>query len=418
MNRPSSDQTGVRTRWHFLKKLGLKQITLGPLVFEPDTAAGVITLVIIAAAISIASLIWASKGRTPGSTEPEAIQVFVPDPERSSEGAFYQDGLVQVKGFNKAKQEAEPLPNRLNVILQPIKREETADELMKRMRLLYEQGSTYFVMTMSGKVADIRKHFTDWHARCAREGRRRPILVATVASAPDLPDASGGILRWYIRSDEESALLAQFARWKLGCARAIVFFITRTPKQVDDTYGRRGMEVFRDRFQSLGGAVGTTVSVTAATAKAEVEKVMGQNGNRGAAEANTAIFVVGYGDMVKNTLAELISRDFAGPVLCASTLTEPDWQPEDLRADGRIFTVLPRLTDPHAKLTGDDKNMVFFFAKKTLYRVLELTAKDRDPAKFITRWTNGEEKPQLEQEYLANGDTIVQLDVVGSELWR
>ena len=62
--------------------------------------------------------------------------------------------------------------------------------------------------------------------------------------------------------------------------------------------------------------------------------------------------------------------------------------------------------------------MVFFFAKKTLYHVLELTAKDADPKTFVDRWKLGEAHPQLDQEYLANGDIIVDLDVVGADQWR
>jgi hypothetical protein len=415
---PQSDQAGPPKRGQFFKKLGLKQINIGPLVFEPETAAGIITLLAIATALGVGSLVWASKSRLGTGVETQAVQVFVPDPTRATDGAFYQDGLVQVRGFEKAKQDAEALPRCLTVVFQPIKREETADELVKRMQVLYEQGSTYFIMTMSGKVSDIKNHFGNWHAACVREGRRRPILVATVASAPDLADASKGILRSYIRSDEESALLAQFARWKLACTRVIVFFITRSARQADDTYGRRGMEVFRDRFQALGGSTVVPVAVTATTAKGEVERQMGLPENKDAAQTTMAIFVVGYGDMIRNTLSELVSQKFAGPILCASTLTEPDWQPDDKQADNRIFTVLPRLVDPRARLTGDDKNIVFFFAKKTLFRVLELTAQSTDSTTFIARWTAGEQKPQLDQEYLANGDTIVQLDVVGAEHWR
>jgi hypothetical protein len=80
--------------------------------------------------------------------------------------------------------------------------------------------------------------------------------------------------------------------------------------------------------------------------------------------------------------------------------------------------VLPQMADPQIPLCGDDRNVVFFFAKQTLSRVLELTAKDTDAHTFVERWMCGDAKSQLSQEYLANGDIIVRLRIVGAECWR
>ena len=59
-------------------------------------------------------------------------------------------------------------------------------------------------------------------------GVREPILIATVASAPDLADGSGGILRWYVRSQEESAALAEYLSWKEGIMNAGYFSLLAT----------------------------------------------------------------------------------------------------------------------------------------------------------------------------------------------
>lgn len=126
--------------------------------------------------------------------------------------------------------------------------------------------------------------------------------------------------------------------------------------------------------------------------------------------------MVGYGGMVRNTIQELVSKGFKGPIACTSTLTEPNWQPPDTRADGQIFTVMPRTTD--TPLQGDDKNVVFFFAKKTLYRILELTATDPDPKNFGNNWMKEDHQTELDEFLLANGDTIVELEVVGASDWR
>jgi len=174
-----------------------------------------------------------------------SICVFLPDSTHSSDGAFYQDGAVQKKGFDSALLDAEQLPNRLKVVFHEMKRDDPPDQLLKTMQELYDKdGATFFIMTMSGKVLGVRDHFKNWHNECVRQGRREPILIATVASAPDIADASSGILRWYVRSEEESSLLAEYLRWKEAVDRVAVFFITRTAGLSDDAYGRRGMEVF------------------------------------------------------------------------------------------------------------------------------------------------------------------------------
>jgi hypothetical protein len=355
-----------------------------------------------------------------GSASHPPIQVFLPDWERPTDGAFYQDGLVQERGFVKAVQDADSIPNKLPVSYQRMYHTDSAETLLGSMKRLYtEQGSTFFVMTMSTKVEAVRKGFIAWHRECVCEGKPAPVLIATVASAPDLADISGGVVRWYVRSEEESSLLAEYVHWKLGVSHAVVFYITRNAGQADDSYGQRGMEVFRNRFLALGGATAEAHSVTAATAKSEVEHFLTTfKTNAPDATREVAAFVVGYGEMVKATVHELILQGFQGPIVCASTLTEPDWQPADCSADHRMFTVLPRLKGVDGRLDSADRNVVFFFAKLSLRRVLEWTAEDPDPRKFLERWPRGAKESPLDEEYLANGDIIVNLEAVEAERWR
>ena len=197
-----------------------------------------------------------------------------------------------------------------------------------------------------------------------------------------------------------------------------MFYITQPTG--NDAYGRKGMEVFRDMFvYSLGGQPIDTYSVTSKSAKTAVETFLTKyHDANGHTNEHTGAFIVGYGDMVRETLSELVTQGFDGPIACASTLTEPDWQPKSTNADSRIVTVLPRTSDPQTKLPILDRNCVFFFAKETLRRVLELTANGSDSRNFIERWKRGDTKSGLDQESLANGDTDVQLEVVGDDQWR
>jgi hypothetical protein len=349
-----------------------------------------------------------------------SIVVFRPDPKQCSEGAFYQDGVVQDSGFTTALENTIGLPGRLDVKFYSMGLGDSPKRLLEVMQKYYsDSGGTYFIMTMSSKVYDTRQLFKEWHNQCISSGLTEPILIATVASAPEIADDRGGILRWYIRSEEESTLLAEYLSWKSNVCRAGVFYITKTPTQDDDPYGVRGMEVFRDRFYQLGGKSIDWYRGTGTTAKSNVEEFLAKYRKIcGNDLEGVGVFIVGYGKMVKATIGELLAQRFNGPIACSSTLTEPDWQPEDTRLDSKIVTVLPRLSDPQGQLSTDDRNVVFFFAKQTLTRVLTLTADSADPRIFIDRWRYGQHVTKLDQEYLANGDTHVNLEVVGSDKWR
>lgn len=348
------------------------------------------------------------------------ICVFLPNYKFATGGAFYQDGVVQQAGFDKAVFDSKSLVNCLKVDFQYMELHDTPDVLINRMKKLYtEAGATYFVMTMSSKVCDLRERFMKWHDECVYNGKKEPILIATVVSAPEIADAYRGILRWYIRSEEESDVLAKYMRWKLNVLHAGIFYITQTPGLSDDNYGYRGMQVFRTRFNSLGGQSVDMYSTTAGTAKQNVTLFLSKIKTNWVKDMNSVgVFVIGYGEMVRDVLNELISQGFAGPIVCTSTLTEPEWQPQKTNADSHIFTVLPRLLEPQDELQKNDRNVVFFFAKETLFHVLKLTASDPNPQTFVARWRGKTDMNKLDQESLANGDILVHLNIANYEMWR
>ncbi len=144
-----------------------------------------------------------------------AIQVFLPKWDDSAlKGDFYQDGRVQYEGFKQADiHDGANISSRLEVKYQPLYEYSTAKEILDLMEQLYKEGSTYFVMTMSGKAGLILDGFKQWHNQIVGTGRNRekrnklaPVLIVTVASAPGLADAENGIVRWYIRSEERAVL--------------------------------------------------------------------------------------------------------------------------------------------------------------------------------------------------------------------
>jgi hypothetical protein len=345
------------------------------------------------------------------------IQVFLPDRDRKSEGDFYQDGATQWDGFRQAQKEARGMHDALDVEYQSMLIESGRNEVLRKMQELYtEKGSRFFVMTMSSKLEEIRDGFKAWHTQCTVEGMSAPILVATVASAPGLADAGKGMVRWYVRSEEESHLLADYLD-KLGVNCAGAFCITDTPGVADNAYGTEGLKHFRTWF---AGNVREDLQfhVTARNARAQVQQFF----SKCEPGECPGVFVIGYGDMIKNTVTELIAGGYQGCIVCTSTLTDPQWQPEepwDPRTL-RIVTVRPRLANTNERLEGLNRNVVFFFARKTLLRVLNLTAKSTDAKTFLRNWKDrqGEDPHALNQEYLANGDILVHLRTVEADEWR
>ena len=418
---PSPDSPGLLRRyWNKLSKHLEFGTHLPLLIVHAKSPLGLCIILLVV--VAMGGGIWYAARAKP---QPASIVVFAPDWRKAADGSFYQDGVVQKRGFDKAELECEGVPNRLRVEYAPMNESDSAEVLLQEMKQFHARGAVFFVMTMSTKIESVRNGFIQWRSECSREGTRLPVLVTTVASAPNLADAANGIVRWYVRSEEESELVAEYLRWKKGIEHVCIFYITRTPGQSDNGYGRCGMEVFRDRFGALKPRELHEPldieghGVTADTAATEVTTFVRQyrsNGNQ--KTRSVAVFVVGYGNMVSATVNALISQEFDGPIVCTSTLTEPEWQPIDQSADNRIFTVLPRAQTSRQALEGNDRNVVFFFSKETLRRVLEWTAADPNPDSFLNRWVHGKDSKRLSEEYLANGDIVVRLDIVDAERWR
>ena len=233
------------------------------------------------------------------------IQVFLPDWTDLTESPFYQDGRDQFKGFEQATRDVGAPPNLLPVEYKGMKADWTGERLINEMQKLYkDRNATYFIMTMSAKVWAVHKLFAQWHDQCRKDGVRLPVLVATVASASNLANAERGVVRWYVRSEEESVLLAMYLAWACKVSHAGVFFVEHTPGRQDSAYGNRGRDEFSKRFKSLGGKVQCYPAV-GADAKNRVHDWVADCALSKASGETLGAFVVGYGDMILATLSAL-----------------------------------------------------------------------------------------------------------------
>jgi hypothetical protein len=254
------------------------------------------------------------------------------------------------------------------------------------------------------------------------EGKPVPVVVATVTSAPGIADARNGIFRWYVRSEEESRLLARYLLWEKKVDHVGVFFIEHSDGEQDSPYGWAAMQTFIAQFERSGRQV-TGYAATAATAAKKVELWISKLNSSQDANPRAGAFVVGYGNMLKNTVAAILDSGVEVHVACTSTLTGRDCQPLDRTHDNRIVTVVPRFKDPAYRQDGENRDIVSFFATLTLHRVLRITA-EGGALPFGERWLNGEcaalwrNNVELDQEHLANGDVLVNLTIAEASEWR
>lgn len=302
----------------------------------------------------------------------------------------------------------------------------------------YNEGIRIFIITMSGAVKEVKEGFIRWSETLPENDR--PVLIATVASAPTtnnkpLANRAKGVLRHYIRSQDESSVFSSFIEAKQPNQVRVFYF--------DDTYGKEAERDIRNRLERLKQGLITRDS-SLVKPGSERQKVL-EWMERSDFDPDAVVVVIGYGSMIKNTLkalrtetvkTDLGERRFNGTVLVASTYTECKWRLDsevgasekclDKRSGQmdefhkRIYTVGPggRVDDEQ------QRGVVYQFSYLTLDRALKC-ADARGVDMFWECWSDTREtKPsargadwQATVEFTASGDSHVSLQLLNHEQW-
>ena len=248
-----------------------------------------------------------------------------------------------------------------------------ADHALRAIKTLYERGVRVFIITMSGAVKKIQPKFEEWADKV--DPRDRPILIATVASAPGIANRERGVLRHYIRSKDEVAVLSTYIESIESTPDVVVF-------RVNDEYGKRARDLFRKRFIKRTKPYVLDPMPEKEVVEDKVKKFIEYS----AEKKNPVTVIVGYGKMITSTLESLQARkeDFDGQILVVSTFTEKQWRPESLDGDfaKRIYAVGPVGDENESdEEESDEKGVVYQFSYMTLDRVLqsfETRTKEKD----------------------------------------
>ena len=335
------------------------------------------------------------------------VAVLLPDRESSS---VVENANRQWKGFELAFSDYQVAKSDQHIYeydyeVKGEAGDNTRIKIMEKLKGWHKEGIRIFVITMSGATLLIKEDFKDWVMDLP--ANEKPVLVATVASAPKIVDLEHGIFRHYIRSKDESGVLATYIE-SINAQAVGVFY-------VNDPYGIKAEKTLDARLSKNSVVYPDPVELGTgemADIHTRVKAFIDKQSDHDKAVA----VIIGYGSMIKNTLAELDDK-FAGDILVVSTFTEEAWRPE-LSQNGSSLASRIRFVGPGTVDNDEDKRgVVFQFSYLTLARAL--TCRDeRGVEAFWACWKGapgnlkerGEDWAQV--EFTADGDSHVSLQLL------
>lgn len=283
-----------------------------------------------------------------------------------------------------------------------------AEAMLRQVKCWYYkdgEGVRVFIITMSGAVKIFRQKFIDWADTLDPDDR--PILLATVVSAPDVADVDKSVFRHYIRSRDESDTLATYIE-SLNPNPSRIGII-----HVDDEYGVSAKDLLKARLER--NATVDAYIVPFGQPEPGVRDDFGEF----VTDNNDLAVVIGYGSMIEITLDRLKALSgFHGPILLVSTFTEEGWRPEQKPEDvcfwDRIHYVGP-ITDAE-ETDSERRGVVFQFSYLTLDRALKCRD-ERGVDNFWACFTNDQilegagKKWNPHVEFTRHGDAHVSLGI-------
>ena len=378
--------------------------------------AGLLTILVTC--VAGAAYLWNDR---PMQLPKLPVAVLLPDMEK---GLVADNAARQWAGFKLALEdnqaELEDLHEYVHHFNYPIQGREQKQALIDILERWYQGGKRVFIITMSGAVTAIKTEFIQWAE--SKPEYDRPILVATVASAPGVADREKGVFRHYIRSKDESNVLATYIESQ-NTNEVKVFY-------VNDKYGQEAWAILDERLSSLGITMPPS-PVELSDNEEKIQNLVRDWMRDSIGRENGVVVIVGYGLMVNRMLEALRNlqiRDnrFEGKILVVSTLTEEIWRPNYLGGDSlasndpqfasRIYTVGPGKRDPDATKNG----VVFQFSYLTLDRAIAC-GQSRGIDAFWNCWrnhatpTNTTGQQWSTVEFMADGDSYVWLQLLQYE---
>ena len=267
------------------------------------------------------------------------------------------------------------------------------------------KGTRYFVTTSSTVSVGLSKNFESL-IDTLDYGDVRPILISTLSSSPEVFTKKNSVYRFFIRSTEESALLAQKAA-ELGFTKAS--FIS-----LNDEFGKGATEAFVEAWTKtesniLIQGVYYDPITTADNLKLKIEesKILSTDPE--------VLFIAGYDQPLTNLISALQEINAPVTYLYTSNVTSGiilDEFKEFLKST-EWYTTVPFFNAYNKLLEEDIEATFIFLTLNKLIKCIQATAED--PSSFDVKMSDTSFPPTVDFQDLGNGDFAVKMRVLESD---
>lgn len=325
----------------------------------------------------------------------ERIVVLIPIDKTKSNQPAYQDGKRQAYGYIDMLETNPNVLNKYDIVFKNHGMDETkaveilSDELKK--------GTKYFISTMSHISERLSKDFESLILQNRNSKVDEPKLIVTVSSSSKIQVQPNSVYRFYIRSNEESSLLADYAI-KEGVNERLVAIV------VDDNYGRRAQEVFNDSYgKPFDIMIPLSISWTKDKIRSEISKKVASNG------VSNTFFIVHYGNGLDNIVSSISELELPGNLLISHPISVDEWYKpvEDVLNSRDWVTCYPEADNGGIYVSDDIIRDFVYFSIHRLVKTIEETS--FGSSSFDFAWKNSNEPQRIKYKINSGGDSEIKL---------
>jgi hypothetical protein len=249
-----------------------------------------------------------------------------------------------------------------------------------------QRGTEYILCTMSLIGEHLSKKFGSLVKEHSIQGLN-PKLIITVASSPAIVTSKDTVFRFYIRSYEESRILAKscFDNTSLRAATAIA---------VNDPYGKGAVDQFKKEWEHLGGSYTTGVFFQPECEETEIINTLKEKLLTKPLSVREIIFIAHYGGGLDKVINAIYKLNLDPLIVATSTLSIENWQKPIKEALDSLswITCVPALNGQGMKLYEGD--VVQDFVYYTLDRLIAVDERCQNTGESFQKVWNVIKEPK------------------------
>ncbi|MBV6479215.1 MAG: hypothetical protein HGGPFJEG_01976 [Ignavibacteria bacterium] len=322
-------------------------------------------------------------------------------------GAAWEDGVRQILGLTYFFRDHPDYTSQYEFRIIDHGMKEDLTYIRKEILEEIQNGTKIFISTMSKVSEPLSKEFPAL-VKSAKPSGDPPILICTIASSPEITTSTkDNVFRFYIRSQEEAALLAENGR-KLNYEKAA--FIV-----VNDAYGDGAVNAFMEDWGKLGGSLIGGTKLNGLYSDEQIRNSLMEH--RQSLQSADMIFLAHYGSGVDKVFTALDILGIQAPVLATHTLTIPDWQKpiKEILQKRTSYSCKPKYATRMPNHSDDEvyEDAISGFMYWTLDRLIFCLNKTQGKTEnFADVWISANYPNVLEHSPKNDGDIAVSLDFV------